>query len=200
MINMKIFFDTEFTGLHRDTTLISIGLITEYGNIFYAEFTDYNKSQIDQWIVDNVLKNLFIYNIIPKPEIGIRMSNVSEADMFKGNTNYIKEKLKSWIDDCLSLNNENTIEWVSDVCHYDFVLLIDLLYCHALNIPYGKHNSACHDINQDIAKYYNISEIEAFDKNREDILKEHNIKTIFGKKHNALYDAEIIKELYNIVK
>lgn len=28
---MKIFFDTEFTGLHKDTTLISIGLISELG-------------------------------------------------------------------------------------------------------------------------------------------------------------------------
>jgi len=29
-INMiKIFFDIEFTGLHRNTTLISIGLISE---------------------------------------------------------------------------------------------------------------------------------------------------------------------------
>lgn len=26
---MKIFFDTEFTGLHQETTLISIGLISE---------------------------------------------------------------------------------------------------------------------------------------------------------------------------
>ncbi len=33
---MNIFFDTEFTGLHRNTTLISIGLITETGEGFYA--------------------------------------------------------------------------------------------------------------------------------------------------------------------
>jgi len=34
----RIFFDTEFTGLHKDTTLISIGLIAEDGRTFYAEF------------------------------------------------------------------------------------------------------------------------------------------------------------------
>ena len=28
---MKIFFDTEFTGLHKNTTLISIGLVDENG-------------------------------------------------------------------------------------------------------------------------------------------------------------------------
>jgi len=40
----KIFFDTEFTGLHQNTTLISIGLISECGKTFYAELTDYDKT------------------------------------------------------------------------------------------------------------------------------------------------------------
>ena len=55
---MKIFFDTEFTGLHKDTTLISIGLIDENGRTFYAEFSDYYECQCDEWIRENVLKNL----------------------------------------------------------------------------------------------------------------------------------------------
>ena len=42
---MKVWFDTEFTGLHKNTTLISIGLVTENGKTFYAEFTDYDESQ-----------------------------------------------------------------------------------------------------------------------------------------------------------
>ena len=36
---MNIFFDTEFTGLRKDTTLISIGMIAENGKTFYAELT-----------------------------------------------------------------------------------------------------------------------------------------------------------------
>ena len=40
---MKVFFDTEFTGLHRNTTLISIGLVSEDGRTFYAEFNDYDR-------------------------------------------------------------------------------------------------------------------------------------------------------------
>ena len=36
---MKVWFDTEFTGLHKNTTLISIGLVNEYNETFYAEFT-----------------------------------------------------------------------------------------------------------------------------------------------------------------
>ena len=54
----KIFFDTEFTGLHQNTTLISIGLISDCGKTFYAEFNDYDKSQIDDWLQTNVINNL----------------------------------------------------------------------------------------------------------------------------------------------
>ena len=48
---MKIFFDTEFTGLHKDTTLISIGLIAEDRRCFYAELTDYKRTlpDVDNW-------------------------------------------------------------------------------------------------------------------------------------------------------
>ena len=44
---MKIFFDTEFTGLHQGTTLISIGMIAEDGRELYCELNDYDKTQID---------------------------------------------------------------------------------------------------------------------------------------------------------
>lgn len=47
---MNLYFDTEFTGLHKDTTLISIGIISEEGDKFYAELTDYNDEQIDNWL------------------------------------------------------------------------------------------------------------------------------------------------------
>ena len=40
--------------------------------------------------------------------------------------------------------------------------------------------------------------MEAFDKGREDILTEHK-KEVKGNKHNALYDAKVIKEIYNII-
>ena len=55
---MKVFFDTEFTGLHKDTSLISIGLISEDRRCFYAELTDYDEKQCDDWIRENVIKHL----------------------------------------------------------------------------------------------------------------------------------------------
>ena len=55
---MLIFFDMEFTGLHRNTTPISLGMVTEKGDTFYAEFTDYDIYQCDDWIRENILEKL----------------------------------------------------------------------------------------------------------------------------------------------
>lgn len=173
---VKLYYDLEFTGLHRNTTVISIGLISGCGRTFYAELTDYDGTQVDCWIKKNVIDNLFINNDV------ISHSSVQ----VKGDRHKASKMLREWLD-----SFDRKIEWVSDVCHYDFVLLIDLVYGHALKMPYGEHCAACHDINQDIAKYYNITEIEAFDKSREDIVSD-----IPGNKHNALYDAQVIKAIY----
>jgi len=175
---MKVFFDTEFTGLHKDTTLISLGLIAEDCEVFYAELTDFNLDQVDEWIKENVIDNLLYPG---------NFDGETPEWYFRGDSSFISKKLLEW------LSQFETVEWVSDVSHYDFVLLIDLLYGHGLNIPYKKHGASCHDINQDIAKYYHISELEAFDKSREDIVMDLTGKSVDGVKHNSLHDAEIIK-------
>ena len=76
------------------------------------------------------------------------------------------------------------------------VLFIDI-FGGAFDIP-SNVNPACHDINQDIADYLHISETEAFDKSREEIIEYYEVK-IEGDKHNSLYDAKVIKEIYNII-
>lgn len=182
---MNLYFDCEFTGLRKDTTLISIGIVAENGKKFYAEFTDYDKNQCDGWIEDNVLRNLKNrYNnenyLSFKPEI----------TELSGKEDFILNHLKIWLD---YLDEEN-FQFVSDVCHYDFVLLIDL-FGSAWDLP-KNITPSCHDINQDIAEYYGISEKDAFDRSREEILQELCGETIKGDKHNALYDAEVIKVIY----
>ena len=184
--SMKIFFDTEFTGLHKNTTLISIGLISEDGRQFYAELTDYNLEQCDNWIEKNVLEHLITYrcdnfeksNYIPNLHVGDKQ-NISMA-------------LKNWF------KQFSSIELVSDVSHYDFVLFIDL-FGTAFDLP-KNICAVCYDINQDIARKYSISQQEAFDKSREDILfQAYKEDVIKGDKHNALYDAKVIRELYQIL-
>ena len=110
----------------------------------------------------------------------------------KGSKAYVADCLKIWLS-----NYKDPIQLVSDVCHYDMVLLTDI-FGTAWDIP-SCLNPSCHDINQDIADYYKIDEMQAFDKGREDIIAEHK-KIIKGSKHNALYDAKVIKEIYNIIR
>jgi hypothetical protein len=182
---MKIFFDTEFTGLHKNTTLISIGLVDENNRTFYAEFLGYDGNQINDWIKENVIDNL-------KHKRCIENWNNKDAEHFEcvGYTYYIRRVLTEW------LSKYDCVELVSDCCHYDMVLFIDI-FGGAFDIPKNV-NPVCHDINQDIAKFYNISEREAFDKSREEILSSNNIKKE-GDKHNSLYDAKVIKSIYNII-
>lgn len=202
---MKIFFDTEFTGLHKDTTLISIGLIDENGRTFYGEFSDYDESKCDDWIRENVIKHLKWSKEGPVEDFVNIYVNSWEAF---GSKEYIKIVLSEW------LSKYDEVDLVSDCCHYDMVLFIDI-FGDAWSIP-DMVNPACHDINQDIAKYFDISEKEAFDLSREKFIEKVNIDSqddqnnfdisegekiinIEGDKHNSLYDAKVIKEIYKIV-
>lgn len=185
---MKLFFDMEFTGLRQNTTPISLGIVSEDGKKFYAEFTDYDESQCNDWIKENVIKNLKLAGM------GVGVSDTDENPPLRivmGDKRYICQEIDEWI--C----QFNTIQFVSDVCHYDFVLLIDLLTNGgtALDLP-DNISAVCHDINQDIAAYFEVSDREAFDMNREEILDRLKGYHVVGEKHNSMYDAEIIKEIY----
>jgi len=54
---VQVFFDTEYTREGQNTTLISIGLVTEHHSL-YIEFNDYDERQTDQWLRKNVLNKL----------------------------------------------------------------------------------------------------------------------------------------------
>ena len=100
MINkFRIFYDAEFTGLHRDTSLISIGLVSQSGSYFYAEFNDYDKDQITDWIHENVINNLIMNNknfhISPLPTS--KTPNGVYNVVLKADKAEVSERLLSWI-------------------------------------------------------------------------------------------------------
>lgn len=175
MINIKIFFDTEFTGLHKDTTLISIGLISEDGKTFYAELNDYDKSQVDEWLQENVIQNLMYHKnetlIIKQPACW------SKDYVIKHNKENVAKALKSW------LSQWDKVEIWSDCLSYDWVLFNDL-FGHAFNIP-----SNVYYIPFDICTLFTLRNIDP-DINREEFAG------IEGSKHNALHDAKVIKACY----
>jgi hypothetical protein len=55
---MKIWFDTEFWENGRTIDLISIGMVREDGQTFYAESSECNLHNASPWVVQNVLPHL----------------------------------------------------------------------------------------------------------------------------------------------
>ncbi len=200
---MKIFIDTEFTGLQKDTTLISVGLITECGKTFYAELNDYDESQCDNWIKENVIANLKFapplkeqdeYFSWSKDKVELRGS---KKDVARYLTDWFSSLLggpMSWVEyqeDCKpEIGEYEQIKIWSDCLAYDWVLFNDL-FGHAFNIP--KWVSY---IPLDICTLFEIKGIDP-DTNREefafgDTKNEHVIE-----KHNSLFDAKVIKMSYD---
>lgn len=172
---MKIFFDTEFTGLHQNTTLISIGLVAENGREFYAEFTDYDKSQVDDWINENVINNLIYFNTAPRsPFDGAYVGR-------RGNMAYIASQLTEWFRSF----DVNRFEMWSDTLAYDWVLFSQL-WGHAFNIP-----KTIYYIPFDLATLFKIKGIDP-DISREEFADLGDDPC----KHNALWDAKVIKACY----
>ena len=179
---MNVYFDTEFSGLHKNTQLISIGLVSDDDQQFYAEITDYNKDMLGDWVKENVLSKM--------------IREMHSEDRYHvpgyhtGTKKDIAEALRNW------LMQWTSVTFVSDVCHYDMILLIDL-FGSAFDLP-GHVCPACYDINQDIAAYFNITLKQAFDKSREEIVNDIlNDPVDERMKHNALYDAHVIKKIYD---
>ena len=53
-----IFLDTEFTGEHSKTTLVSAGFVTVDNKKLYITLNDYNKDQVTPWLKKNVLSKI----------------------------------------------------------------------------------------------------------------------------------------------
>lgn len=186
------FFDTEFTGLRKDTTLISIGIVSDTGDRFYAELTDYDEGMCDEWIEKNVLDHLVLSG---NAELEESLAADNKTTTVIGSKADVCCELMEWLEMDANFDSDYAAVFVSDVSHYDMVLLIDLLAGNAMKLP-EFITPACHDINQDIATMLDISEKAAFDISREQLLTNRGIDLPKGQKHNALYDAEVIKAIY----
>ena len=199
---MKLFFDTEFTGLHKNTTLISVGIAAEDGRRFYGVLNDFDRTQCTKWINENVLKGV-VEDLLSVPlsienDIG-EDGKYKDAWIIKGNKRFVSIHLNRWLD---WICGYDSIQFVSDVCHYDFVLLIDLITNGgtAFDLP-GNISPVCHDMNQDIARFYKVTDAEAFDMDREQIMNDlcGQDYIVKGNKHDAMYDAEVMRAIWREV-
>ena len=181
MSKTKIFFDTKLTGLHKHNSIISIGLVSECGKTFYAEFKDYNKSQVTDWIEENVVDKL-LYN--GKDGCDHNFPSLGEIPndwWCYGKKKDIRPLLTMWLEQF------EQVEMWSDCLAYDWVLFCDL-YGDAFSIPKNVYY-----IPFDICTLFKAKGIDP------DISREK-----FGcgeaytemPKHNSLWDARVIKMCY----
>jgi hypothetical protein len=170
----KLFLDTEFTGLHQRTTLISLALVAETGEEFYAEFTDYDRSQVDPWIAKNVVDHLLLY-------AGRRTKG--DLLLLQGDTTSVKENLEIWLQ-----KFDSTIEIWSDTLAYDWMLFCDL-FGGAQHLPKNIYY-----IPFDLATVFRVLGLNP-DLSRVEMAelywKNSPEGRPSGSEHNALFDARV---------
>jgi hypothetical protein len=183
MKTKKIFFDTEFTGLHQSTTLISIGLISDCGKTFYAELTDYDRSQVTDWIEKNVISSLILSDF----NVDEHYEPYSENVLFKGVHAHVSQALLHWLHQFVA-DGETKIEMWSDCLAYDWVLF-HKLFGSAFDMP-----SWIYYIPFDLCTSFKERGIDP-DISREDFASTLIIGSagIITMKHNALWDAKVIR-------
>jgi hypothetical protein len=190
----KLFIDLEFTGLHQATTPISLGIVSECGKTFYAEFTDYDRTQLNDWLEENIIPNTWVAVHEPITSMGEVVGDSRWADVHVfGSSDYIKPFLEEWLSQF-----EKIVIW-SDCLSYDWVLFCNI-WGHAFSIPENIYYIAMdictvfemNNIDPDISRE-EYCEIENFTEEKTKVLY-NDFKSV---KHNALWDAFIIRECYN---
>jgi len=201
---MKVFFDTEFTGLHQGTTLIRIGCVSEDGQEFYAECDDYDPGQVDEWLNKNVIAHLWYETGLPSKTPEGQIEDAAPqwrgVKYVKGKRAYIAEELDTWLTLQSTKNavygdmrnvypdrHPQTIEMWSDCLAYDWVLFCEL-FGGAFGIPKNVYY-----IPFDLATLFKLKGIDP------DVSREEYAGLTGGNKHNALWDAQMIRACYERV-
>lgn len=171
----QLFFDSEFTGLHQQTTLISLAFVSNQGAEFYAEFNDFDRQQCDEWIEQNVLTHS---RWISNPSAKTGDYSNDQTTMLYGNRQLICQSLKIW------LNQFDAVEIWADCYAWDWVLLCEL-FGGAFQLP-----KQVFYMPFDLASLFRFNGLDA-DTNRAEFVQCSDLTP-----HNALDDARIIQACY----
>lgn len=192
---------------------------------FYAEFTDFDLNRCDDWVKENVVGKLKYYGTSEQDKMFVD-SSVDEGTYWGSqNTAEIKEALYCWLKQFSDYQIQivvdcGTYDWywfLQLVAEWDDVRTseehIDYTQSNRVVAVYRKVglpklpsniSPVPFDLNDLIAIKKGISPKEAFDLNREELastmIEVPNQIEYWGKsgKHNALWDAKVIKEVYKL--
>lgn len=116
---MKIWFDTEFIEDGKTIDLISIGMIREDGKKLYLENSECDYSKASQWVRDNVLNKLPLYQV---------------------------KYTRKWIAESIKEFSGEKPEFWAYYADYDWVVLCQL-FRTMMNLPQG-WPMYCRDVKQ----------------------------------------------------
>lgn len=165
-----IFIDTEFTGEHAYTTLVSLGVVTLDGQEFYITLNDYDEEQVTDWLEENVL------------------ADVDSDKSVDSKTAY--QLLHAFLSD---YSDGRPLYVVSCGLLQDYILMLELFkysqpdreYFHALHcLPDYLNHYAAIDLNT----LFRVCNIDP-SVNREEFA---GFETSL-KRHNALDDAKVVR-------
>jgi hypothetical protein len=189
MERTRVTMDLEFTQLQKKTTPISIGLKAQNGAIFYGEFTDYDRDQLNDFLNKNVIPNLKFAN---SSQYYSESTNEKDNDTnenvhilsieVSGTKDMVTRQLKRW------LSQFEAIELWGDVLGFDWVVFVDLFGGTAFDIPENIYY-----IPFDISTLFYMWGIDP-DISREEFA---DMKSGEAAKHNSLWDAEVTMACLN---
>ncbi|MDZ4751164.1 MAG: 3'-5' exoribonuclease [Flavobacteriales bacterium] len=174
---MKLFLDTEFTSLTQNSQLISLALVGESGDSFYAEFDDYDEAHLSDWHKQNVIAHL---SFLDRSKFIDKDNNVV---YMKGNSAEVKSQLEVFLD-----RNEQIEMW-GDNHAYDWVLFCEL-WGGALILPKMKSDTEktqIHYVVRDICTLFELKEKDTNEPRRNFAGMEDSKEF---KPHHALWDAK----------
>ena len=179
---MKVFFDFEFTRLHQRTTPVSIGMVSDDGSTqFYAEFTDYDVSQVDEWLEEHVMS---VLTLTDKPEGYVEVKD--DTTEMRGSIAHVVNG-SGGLCDWFKTQNER-ITMASYNFSYDWVLFRELFRTVQRDLP----ENICefpYDVATLFQEYgYDLS-LEGFKEIYADIDDS-------SQRHNALFDAQVVRQMY----
>ena len=162
---------------------MSLGLVSYDGSHeFYAEFTDYDSSQLDDWLREHILGN-FTLSEMKDPYF----EDKGNQRLFKGEAEWVvshPKGLKAWLmsfgEKIVCASSGNTYDWV--------------LFRSLLGVNYK----------EDLPEYIDGWSMDVISLFRweghipmgEDFKVDFIGVQDFSKKHNALVDAHVARDLY----
>ena len=171
---MKIIFvDTEFTGEHSKTTLVSAGFVTLDNKKLYITLNDYKKNQVTPWLKKNVLSKIN------------KKFSINKREAYQKVSKFFNE-----------YSQGEKIQLITAGKTLDLILIYDLFHQKS---PKKKYMHYLHDLPKYLnhefhLDIYTLFYLCGYDKkiNREKFAN-LGIKNI---KHDALYDALVIRKCF----